>query len=436
MAPTRRRFLGTVTTAGVIGLAGCPDDQGGGDGGPTVTQTETEPSPTATATESGGGSGMDQATVSVDSHAELGNILADGEGRTLYMFDPDTQGADASTCSGDCAEAWPPLTVDGDPNVDDGVTADISTFEREDGTRQVAANGWPLYYFVNDEAPGDANGQGANDVWWVLAPDGTPIRAAATEVAIGTHSKYGDILVDGDGRTLYMFDQDTRGAGQSACPGIEGCDEAWPPLAAESDDAVTAGDNVTAELTTFEREDGTRQVVANGWPLYYFVNDEEPGDANGQGVNDVWWVLGPDGTPKRPATATVAVRSHPDYGEILVDGDGRTLYMFDSDTQGSGASTCSGDCADAWPPLTAAGGPETGEGVTAELGSFERADGSRQITANGWPLYYFVDDEESGDATGQGVNDVWWVLDPAGVPQRPEETPTETAAGGGGGSVY
>jgi len=56
---------------------------------------------------------------------------------------------------------------------------------------------------------------------------------------------------------------------------------------------------VTAELTTYEREDGQTQVAANGWPLYYFANDETPGDTNGQGVGDVWWVLDPAGMPIR-----------------------------------------------------------------------------------------------------------------------------------------
>jgi hypothetical protein len=66
----------------------------------------------------------------------------------------------------------------------------------------------------------------------------------------------------------------------------------------------TAGEGVTAELTTFERGDGTTQVAAAGWPLYYFQDDADPGDANGQGVGGVWWVLAPDGTPSRGSTPT------------------------------------------------------------------------------------------------------------------------------------
>jgi len=77
---------------------------------------------------------------------------------------------------------------------------------------------------------------------------------------------------------------------------MDDCQANWPALTVESDD-VQAGENVTADISTFEREDGSMQVTANGWPLYHFAEDEEPGDANGQAVNDVWWVLGPDGSP-------------------------------------------------------------------------------------------------------------------------------------------
>ena len=103
-----------------------------------------------------------------------------------------------------------------------------------------------------------------------------------------------------------------------------------------------------------------------------------------------------------------------DLGTILVDGEGMTLYMFTNDTQDSGESVCEGDCLVAWPPL---GEATAGEGVDeALLGTIERSDGSTQASYNGWPLYYWAQDTAPGDVTGQGVNDVWYVLDPAGEP--------------------
>ena len=253
------------------------------------------------------------------------------------------------------------------------------------------------------------------------APEPTEEPMAAT-VHVADHPELGEILVDADGMTLYMFDNDTRGSGESSC--YDGCAEAWPPLTVEDDAAV--GEGVTADLGTIARDGGAQQVVANGWPLYYFQNDAEPGDVTGQGRGGVWWVLRPDGTPVRPSP-TIQVSDHPDLGEILVDADGMTLYMFDNDTRGSGASSCYDGCAEAWPPLTVDGSPVAGGDVTAGLETLERDDGAQQVVANGWPLYYFQNDAEPGDVTGQGRGDVWWVLDPAGVPRKPS---------GGGGSSY
>ena len=111
-------------------------------------------------------------------------------------------------------------------------------------------------------------------------------------VQVMSHDEHGDILVGPDEMALYNFDKDTNSAGASAC--YDGCAEAWPPLTVE--DSPTKGDDVAAELSTFERDGGATQVVAAGWPLYHFQSNEEPGDVNGQGVNDVWWLLRPDGT--------------------------------------------------------------------------------------------------------------------------------------------
>ena len=104
---------------------------------------------------------------------ELGTILVDGDGLTLYMFAPDAQGP--SQCEDDCLAAWPSLT--GPATAGEGVDeALLGTAARpDDGTEQVTYNGWPLYYFAQDSAPGDVNGQGSNDVWFVVDPTGTPI---------------------------------------------------------------------------------------------------------------------------------------------------------------------------------------------------------------------------------------------------------------------
>ena len=103
---------------------------------------------------------------------DLGDILQDSGGRTLYLFNPDAQGD--STCYDDCADAWPAFVEEG--SAGEGVDASLlGTTTRTDGAVQVTYNGWPLYYFSGDSAPGDTNGQALNDVWWVVDATGNAV---------------------------------------------------------------------------------------------------------------------------------------------------------------------------------------------------------------------------------------------------------------------
>jgi predicted lipoprotein with Yx(FWY)xxD motif len=108
---------------------------------------------------------------------DLGRMLVDAEGRTLYVWAAD-QGAQ-STCDGPCAEAWPPVTTVGEPKAGDGADASLlATSKRADGTLGVTYDGHPLYYFAGDSAAGDANGQGSDGfgaTWSVVSPAGDAI---------------------------------------------------------------------------------------------------------------------------------------------------------------------------------------------------------------------------------------------------------------------
>jgi predicted lipoprotein with Yx(FWY)xxD motif len=112
------------------------------------------------------------------------------------------------------------------------------------------------------------------------------------------------------------------------------------------------------------------------------------------------------------ATATVSVAMNAKLGQILVDGNGRTLYLFEADK--SSSSTCYGACATYWPPLLTGGAPMAGTGVKASLlGTTKRTDGTTEVTYAGHPLYYVVTDHNPGDATGQAVNNfgaAWYVV--------------------------
>lgn len=135
--------------------------------------------------------------------------------------------------------------------------------------------------------------------------------------------------------------------------------------------------------------------------------------AGGYGSTSSSTSASPSASGSVASQAATVMTASSDLGTILVDGKGMTLYLFTKDTQGSGTSTCEGPCLAAWPPLL--GQPQTGTGADkALLGTLTRSDGTTQVTYNGWPLYYWAQDSAPGDTTGQGVNKVWWVLDPAG----------------------
>ncbi len=117
-------------------------------------------------------------TLVATSESSLGEILVDAEGMTLYLFTNDNPGE--STCYGNCAATWPPLIADGDFMGSENVDPELlGTTSREDGTLQVTYDGWPLYYYVMDEAPGDVNGQGVGGVWFVVSPAGEPVTATS-----------------------------------------------------------------------------------------------------------------------------------------------------------------------------------------------------------------------------------------------------------------
>jgi predicted lipoprotein with Yx(FWY)xxD motif len=104
-------------------------------------------------------------------------------------------------------------------------------------------------------------------------------------------------------------------------------------------------------------------------------------------------------------------------GQILVDGSGRTLYLFEADLGKD--STCYNACAQAWPPVTTTAPPQSGTGLTGTLlGTTTRKDGTVEVTYGGHPLYYFIADKKAGDVTGQGINQFganWYVLAPSGT---------------------
>ncbi|WP_354639254.1 hypothetical protein [Kitasatospora camelliae] len=133
------------------------------------------------------------------------------------------------------------------------------------------------------------------------------------------------------------------------------------------------------------------------------------------------------------ATATAA-----GLGAIVTDNEGRTLYRFDKDTAKPPVSNCNGACATTWPPVMAGDSAPELKGIDKALVStVTRADGSKQVTLNGWPVYRYAPDTKPGDTKGQGVNGTWFVITPTGgkagasAPASPAAPATSPAGGYG-----
>jgi len=135
----------------------------------------------------------------------------------------------------------------------------------------------------------------------------------------------------------------------------------------------------------------------------YYLLSPPPPDALGPGE---------EGSAGIRGEPLVQVFEHEELGKILTGPDGMTLYVFVNDEPN--VSHCEDVCETNWPPLTLAPGQELvgGEGVRGTLGAMERLSGERQVTYDTKPLYYYIQDGRPGDATGDGVNDVWFAAAP------------------------
>ena len=224
-------------------------------------------------------------TLGIGFSPDSGSHIVGPNGMALYIFTNDEPGV--SNCFDDCLANWPALIVESadDVTVSPYLLGEVSLVERSDsGELQVAYNGYPLYYFVADEAPGDTVGQGAGDVWFIYPPE---------IVGVGGNDDLGSFLVGPDGYTLYVFSDDAVGV--SNCSGE--CLENWPPLLAFDVDILVGTPEIDSSrigAIPFPEDDTLVMVTWDGYPLYYFVADEAPGDAVGHEAGGVWFVIPAD----------------------------------------------------------------------------------------------------------------------------------------------
>ncbi|MFH9016393.1 hypothetical protein ACH4C6_34155 [Streptomyces sp. NPDC017943] len=153
---TRTVSIAAIAVTALLGLSAC-------------TQGEEEPDSSVKRPVGG-----QQVTVKV-AETDIGKILVDQSGRTLYGFTKDKEGA--SACSESCIAVWPALVADKDPEAGSGTDGKLfELIDRAEGARQVSYKDWPLYYYAGDVVPGDLNGQGLDEEWFAVAPDGSLVK--------------------------------------------------------------------------------------------------------------------------------------------------------------------------------------------------------------------------------------------------------------------
>ena len=172
-----------VAAATALLVAACAS--GGGS-----SSSSTPPATGAPATSAGSGGTGSGATVITTATASGMTFLTDGSGKAVYLWVADK--SNSSVCSGACAQAWPPVQASGTVTASGSAkSSDLGTTTRSDGTKQVTYAGHPLYYFVGDSGPGQANGQGNPGFgakWWLVSPTGADITASVSSFTPGASS--------------------------------------------------------------------------------------------------------------------------------------------------------------------------------------------------------------------------------------------------------
>lgn len=232
-------------------------------------------------------------------------------------------------------------------------------------------------------------------------------------IQLATDAKFGAVLTDKDGKSLYFFATDV--AGTANCTG--GCETVWPLY--YSADASTDLNLNKAEVGEITRADGRKQSTYKGYPLYYYATDAVAGDVKGDGIGGIWFVAKPDYSLML-ANAQLVGANGKTYTSAYVEGTGntkyftdalgRTLYAFGPDKNNKNTYT-KADLSNntIWPvyEIELKSLPSV---ITKDLIGVIDVFGKKQMTYKGWPLYYFASDAKRGDNKGitiGGIGTVW-----------------------------
>ena len=235
--------------------------------------------------------------VMLSSNSTLGNFLVDEKGMTLYFFSKDANGQ--SACTEGCLANWPVFYA-ANLEIGSGLDqADFAVITRSDGKAQITYKGWPLYYFANDNAAGDVNGEGVKNVWFVAKPDYSVMLAVGQLKGLDGIDYKSDYtpgteltpyLTDAYGRTLYRFVKDSANTNNFTKSDFSN-NAVWP-IYEEPLGAVPSTYNKAdfGQITVY----GKKQMTYKGWPLYYFGQDASRGETKGVSVpkpGGIWPVV-------------------------------------------------------------------------------------------------------------------------------------------------
>jgi len=215
---------------------------------------------------------------------------------------------------------------------------------------------------------------------------------------------HGNVLTDAEGNTLYFFAADVGGDSQCTAD----CVNTWPVFSAEE---LDPGNGLQpADMGSITRSDGSSQTTFNGWPLYYFAGDNQPGDFNGDGVNGLWFTAKPDyslliGNDQLVGADGVEYTSNFEEGQenttFFTDANARTLYIFSFDEANTNNFT-NEDFSNngVWPIFNTELQNLPSIINEDDFGTITVHGQEQQLTYKGWPLYHFGQDTERGDTKG------------------------------------
>ena len=345
-----------------------------------------------------------------DSNYELGSevvqFFVDAEGRTIYTFKNDNYNQNNFTADDFSNNGvWPIYEFDLQSipsTLDESLFGSITVA----GHTQMTYKGWPLYYFGQDAARGETKGVSVPSPGiWPVAVEGAD--AATQELKLTSDPVLGQVLTDGIGNTLYFFTKDSE-PNNSSCMG--GCLSNWPVFHASN---LSVGMGLdAADFEEFERADGVMQTTYKGWPLYYFANDNNAGETNGEAVNNIWFVAKPDYglmlmddelVGKDGMTYDSNYELGSEVVQFFVDAEGRTIYTFKNDNYNQNNFTADDFSNNGVWPIYEFDLQSIPSTLDESLFGSITVAGHTQMTYKGWPLYYFGQDAARGETKGVSV---------------------------------